>query len=139
MSISPTIREQVRERAQGRCEYCLVPERVALVAHEVDHVIARKHGGTDDVENLAWTCTLCNKLKGTDLTSLDPETGKLTRLYNPRRGPWSDHFRLKGAHIESLTAVGRTTTYLLQLNRAERVTERRLLIETGVLVAAGKY
>jgi len=123
----------VRRRAGARCEYCLVPEAVTLVTHEVDHVVARKHRGSDDVNNLALSCTLCNKCKGTDLTTIDPETGDLTPLFNPRRDRWSDHFRLDGALIVARTAVGRSTVLLLQLNRPERIIERRRLLESGLL------
>ena len=31
---------------------------------EVDHIIARSNGGTDDIKNLQLLCTLCNKIKG---------------------------------------------------------------------------
>jgi len=37
--IPATLRQQVYERAEGRCEYCLVPETVTLTAHQVDHII----------------------------------------------------------------------------------------------------
>ena len=53
-------------------------------SHEVDHVIAERHGGKTVRENLAYSCFRCNRLKGTDLTSIDPQTGKITRLFNPR-------------------------------------------------------
>jgi hypothetical protein len=43
--IPATLRQQVYERAEGRCEYCLVPETVTLTAHQVDHIVALKHGG----------------------------------------------------------------------------------------------
>jgi hypothetical protein len=43
--ISAALRAEVRSRAKGRCEYCLVPESLTLVTHEVDHIIAAKHGG----------------------------------------------------------------------------------------------
>jgi len=133
VAISAGQRALVRRRAGARCEYCLVPEAVTLVTHEVDHVVARKHRGSDDVNNLALSCTLCNKCKGTDLTTIDPETGDLTPLFNPRRDRWSDHFRLDGALIVARTAVGRSTVLLLQLNRPERIIERRRLLESGLL------
>ena len=44
-SDSRALRGQVRERAEGRCEYCLLPEDADLVRFEVDHVIAEQHGG----------------------------------------------------------------------------------------------
>lgn len=108
MTVSAGQRNLVRQRAGARCEYCLLPEAVALVAHEVDHVVARKHRGSDDIQNLALSCTLCNKCKGTDLTSLDPDTGDITPLFNPRRDRWSDHFRLDGPFCTASLIVDRT-------------------------------
>lgn len=120
-------RRAVRARAAERCEYCLFPERLSLAPHWVDHVVAEKHGGQTVEENLALSCAPCNQRKGTDLTSIDPETGAIVPLFDPRRDRWADHFRLDGARIEPLTAVGRVTVRLLQLNAAERLRERELL------------
>ena len=58
--IPATLRRLVYERADGRCEYCLTPESVALMAHQVDHIIAQKHGGLSSPDNLALSCALCN-------------------------------------------------------------------------------
>lgn len=63
-----------------------------------------------------------------DLTSLDPLTGEIIRLFHPRRDKWTDYFRLNGAIIEPVTDVGRVTVKLLQLNRTDRIAERKLLI-----------
>jgi hypothetical protein len=123
----------VYERAHGCCEYCLVPEAVTLTAHQVDHVIAVKHGGPTEADNLALSCALCNKHKGSDLASLDSETGEIAPLYHPRRDRWVNHFQLVGAHIVPLTAVGRATVRLLQFNQPERVAERELLLASGML------
>jgi len=93
--VAAALRRAIHERAGGACEYCLIPEALAFAAHEVDHVVAQKHGGATEAENLALSCTLCNKHKGSDLASLDPETGALTPLYHPRRERWSEHFRIE--------------------------------------------
>lgn len=43
---STNLRQVVIERAGGRCEYCLLHyTEAALFDHEVDHIIAEKHGG----------------------------------------------------------------------------------------------
>jgi hypothetical protein len=73
----------------------LVPEVVTLVSHEIDHIAAAKHGGETTAENLALCCTLCNKYKGTDLASIDPETGEMQRLFHPRRDRWLEHFQFQ--------------------------------------------
>ena len=44
-SIDPALRDFVRLRAAGLCEYCRISERKTLAGHEIDHVIAAKHGG----------------------------------------------------------------------------------------------
>ena len=128
------LRAQVRARARHRCEYCLVPERIALIGHEVDHIIAVKHGGIFEFGNLALCCSLCNKHKGSDLTSIDPESGRVEMLYHPRRDAWTGHFQLRGAEIVPLTPTGRVTVRLLRFNRPERLRERELLLRAGLLL-----
>jgi hypothetical protein len=128
------LRADVRSKAKQRCEYCLVPEGITLVPHEIDHIVAIKHGGGSSADNLALCCTLSNKHKGTDLSSIDPETGGLERLFNPRCERWHEHFELRGAEILAQTSIGRVTVRLLQLNRPERITERELMLRAGLLL-----
>jgi|GEM_PF-2169557 len=66
------LRREVRQRAGQHCEYCLLHEDDALLPHEPDHIIAVKHGGETSAGNLAWTCLLCNRAKGSDVASIDP-------------------------------------------------------------------
>src|SRR5579871_1091925 len=117
--VSLKLRDRIRELASFRCEYCLVPEHVTFAAHEIDHIISLKHHGESDEENLALSCAQCNKHKGSDVGSIDPDTGKLVALFHPRRDRWSDHFKVQDAAIVPKTAVGRVTVRLLQLNRTD--------------------
>jgi 5-methylcytosine-specific restriction endonuclease McrA len=78
--IPSALRRLVCERAKGCCEYCLIFEVTAFVPHEIDHIIAEKHGGLTEAENLALSCTLCNKHKGSDIASIDPDTGEVVAL-----------------------------------------------------------
>ena len=64
-------------------EYCLISEAVSFAKHQIDHVIAEKHGGQTVEENLALSCTLCNKYKGSDIASIDNKTGEIFPLFNP--------------------------------------------------------
>lgn len=125
-------RREVRERANSRCEYCRLP----AVGHEqpfsVDHVIARKHGGGDELGNLALACLRCNLLKGTDLTTLDAGSGDLIRLFNPRLDVWEDHFVVEGTSIHGTTPTGRATVSLLKFNAPERLALRNALREEGL-------
>lgn len=125
------LRTRVLVRAGQRCEYCLLPQALTFLPHECDHVIAIKHGGETSASNLALACVTCNVQKGTDLASIDPETGKIVRLFNPRRDRWTRHFRLDGAYILPLTATGRVTEFLLKFNREDRLETRRLQLAAG--------
>lgn len=51
-----SLTQHVRDRAAGRCEYCRLPQAATLIPFEIDHVIARKHGGPTIVSNLAMAC-----------------------------------------------------------------------------------
>jgi 5-methylcytosine-specific restriction endonuclease McrA len=129
--VSEQLRAEIAWRANHRCEYCLIHENDAGFPHEVDHILSRKHGGASTTDNLAYACVLCNRYKGADVASIDPGTGKLFRLYNPRQDRWSDHFRLEDEVIQSRTEIGSVTAGLLRLNSAARLAERRILQELG--------
>jgi 5-methylcytosine-specific restriction endonuclease McrA len=125
--IDAALRELVRLRAAGLCEYCRIAERFTLVEHEIDHVIALKHGGRTVPENLALCCAVCNRFKGSDIASIDPETGQLTPLFHPRLDRWDDHYQVRDGEIRALTAKGRGTVRLLRMNRSARIRERQIL------------
>lgn len=103
-----------------------------MYSHEVDHVIALKHGGKTVQENLVLACLPCNRHKGSDLTSLDPLTGEITPLFNPRTQVWSEHFELEGGLIKGVSAVGRTTVFLLKMNEVKRLQLRQALASQGL-------
>jgi hypothetical protein len=127
MLISP-FGEIVRSRAAGLCEYCLISEQFNLAPHEIGHVIALlKHGGQTAAENLTLSCTVSKRFKGSDIASIDPETGEVTALFHPRFERWHDHFRVSNGEILPLTAKARVTVLLLRMNRAARVKERQLI------------
>ena len=107
--IRPEIARAVRERAKGVCEYCLLAEVDSPFSFHVEHIIPKAHRGSDDIDNLALACPQCNQRKGTNLTGIDPDTGQLTPLFNPRTERWDDHFSLKQGRILPATAVARTT------------------------------
>ena len=128
------LRKLVCERASSCCEYCLMPEQLSLISFAIDHIIAEKHGGQTQLDNLALSCPLCNWYKGSDIASLDPQTGVLCALYSPRLDVWSEHFELSSSALFSLlSAKGRVTSKILKLNQTERIVERRLLLEARLL------
>jgi len=121
--------QRVRIRAKHRCEYCKVPASISELTFPIDHIIAQQHHGQTTFENLALSCPHCNNQKGPNIAGHDPQSRRLTRLFNPRRQRWSAHFRWQGPILDGLTAVGRTTIYVLDMNHPDRVELRRLLIE----------
>ncbi len=119
-------RAAVRARAGNCCEYCQRTQATSPLAPlQIEHIVARKHHGSDDPDNLALACAECNLHKGSDLTGLDPDTSQVTPVFNPRRERWSDHFAWNGIRIVGLSPVGRTTVRLLQLNSPSRLRVRR--------------
>jgi hypothetical protein len=114
--ISRALRREVRERAKGCCEYCLLPEEQAYFPNEPDHIIAAKHGGQSNAENLALACFDCNHFKGSDIASIDSVSGKLTPLFHPRTQEWRELFNTSGGLISPQTATGRVTELVMKLN-----------------------
>jgi hypothetical protein len=128
------LRQQVRDRAGDRCEYCRLRQRQdPFHSFHVEHIVARQHGGTDDLENLALACHQCNLHKGTNLAGLDPDSGEMARLFHPRRDRWDEHFAWDGPTLVGLTAMGRTTAWLLEMNTGERLELRQMLRALGEL------
>ncbi len=129
--IPEALRRSVIDQAKNCCEYCLMPQESKLYTFEVDHIIAEKHRGKTQEDNLCLSCLDCNRYKGSDFASYDPDSGDIAVLFNPRHDRWAEHFRLNGAEIEPLTPQGRVTVFLLHLNDQARLTERAALIEAG--------
>ena len=60
-ALSGTLKYEVLKRAKFRCELCgISAEEKAL---EVDHIVPRRHGGTDEISNLQALCYSCNAMK----------------------------------------------------------------------------
>lgn len=122
----------VRQRAENRCEYCHLPQGFSILRFHIEHIVARQHGGNDAVENLALACPECNFHKGTNLSSIDPDTGKPSVLFDPRRHRWNEHFAIDNSNIVGKTPIGRTTAWLLEMNSGERLRLRRMLLQRGL-------
>ena len=50
--ISEALIARIRTAAANRCGYCLTPQRYAMQVLELEHIIPRAAGGTEDEENL---------------------------------------------------------------------------------------
>lgn len=107
-------------------------DEFGLVSFQVDHIIAVKHGGSDEIDNLALSCIHCNQHKGSDLSSYDFRSEEIIPLFNPRKHHWRDHFHYDNERIVPITQIGYVTVNLLQMNHQERLNERFILLELGV-------
>jgi hypothetical protein len=125
-------RALVRSRAARRCEYCRLHEDdLPLFPFHIEHIVPKKHGGTDDPDNLSWSCHHCNLAKSSNLSGIDPATGRVVVLLNPRRQRWQRHFRWNGPRLVGQTVCGRATIAVLNINAPKRVELRELLMARG--------
>lgn len=130
-----SLRDLVRRRAGDRCEYCrLSQEHAPVVRFWIEHIVAKQHGGDDAPSNLALACPHCNRCKGPNLTAIDPQSGGIVPLFNPRTDSWHEHCALQGVQIVGLTPTGRATVRLLKMNSEDRLEIRRHLEARGELV-----
>lgn len=125
--------ELVWARAFLRCEYCLMPQQVEMWSLEIDHIVARSHGGATASDNLALACFYCNNYKGSNLSGIDPDTQNVVRLFHPRRQVWRRHFRYIGPILVGRTAAARATVVTLRINLPIRVSLREALLTDGTL------
>ncbi|MBI5914179.1 MAG: HNH endonuclease [Bacteroidetes bacterium] len=130
--VSGKNRRVVKERAFHCCEYCRVPELFSFIGYEIDHIVSMKHGGTNELENLAWACAICNINKGTDVGTFLLPSLLLVRFFNPRIDLWDEHFEVSGALILPKTEIGEATVKIFQFNQVDRLLEREMLVNAGL-------
>jgi len=108
----------------------------------VGHVDRRTQEGSSRLHALLYAChprlvngylacERCNAFKGTDLSGIDPDTGQVERLFDPRTQVWADHFELRGALILGRTSTGRATVAVLGMNEDRRVLLRAEILTLG--------
>ncbi len=116
MAVSRSLKDLVRERAQGLCEYCHASEHWQFVSHTMDHIVPQSARAPDTSENLALACSNCNMRRQACTESV--ADGTLVPLFNPRTDNWNDHFTWSHdtLSIVALTSVGRGTLDVLDLN-----------------------
>lgn len=88
-SFLPATRIRVHAKYGGCCAYCGV--EISLLGMQIDHIVARAHGGANVFENLNPACASCNKFK--TVWSLEEFRAELAaQVDRARRG--SLNFRL---------------------------------------------
>ena len=132
-AIPKELRARVAQSAGHRCAYCQISERVVGPLLEIDHIVPESKGGSSEESNLTLACPLCNGHKSDRTEAIDPQTGRMMALFNPRLERWPDHFEWidGGALIRGKTAIGRTTVLALDLNHPDVVASRRLWASVG--------
>lgn len=126
-------RRLVEQRAAFRCEYCRLSQgAAAFFRFHIDHVTASQQARDESIANLALACPHCDFRKGPNLASLDPFSGQLTVLFNPRRDVWEEHFQLIANEVVGLTPAGRATVRLLGMNDEEQVLIRAQTRKRGI-------
>ncbi len=125
-SITSSTKFYVAERANYKCEYCLIPEKLSFYKFQIEHIISLKHGGSNRKENLAYCCPECNYSKGTDVGTYI--ANNLTRFFNPRLDNWEEHFELKKGEIIAKTDIGAATVIIFKFNQIDRLIFRNQLI-----------
>jgi hypothetical protein len=133
VSISDSLREKIRKDADNRCGYCRSPQKYVFAPLEIEHLMPIAKGGKDDEENLWLACPMCNNYKSDNIEGKDPVTGERVALFNPRTQDWWEHFAWSGdgSQVIGLTACGRATVLVLQLNNLIAVMVRREWIAAG--------
>ena len=131
-SLTTKQREQIELRANGYCEYCRSSVKYAVQSFECEHIVPLTLGGETVLANLAFACGGCNRFKAAKMMAVDPDSGQLAPLFNPRQQTWTNHFAWNHDFtlVIGLTATGRATVKLLRLNRPGVVNLRRVLILT---------
>ncbi|MGV0024418.1 HNH endonuclease [Phormidesmis priestleyi] len=148
MTILEALRRQVNEEANYRCEYCKTSSRSTGTSLVMEHILPRASllvpraslGGSDNRNNLAASCYRCNEFKGAKTEAIDPETGQLALLFNPRTQIWFNQFAWVngGTHRIGVTPTSRATVVALRLNNENVVEARAIWIEFGWHPPAGE-
>ncbi len=117
-AIPPRVDRRIRAAAKNRCGYCLSPQHLVMARLEIEHIIPLAMGGTDEEANLSLACPICNAHKSDKIAAVDPDSGEIQRLFNPRTDSWWEHFAWAedGLRIIGTTPIGRATVVARHLS-----------------------
>jgi hypothetical protein len=129
--ISKRLAQQVRQRADYRCEYCQSPEWLSGQPCQIDHIRPRASGGVTSLENLCLACAACNGFKLDRTAAVDPVSNQSVELFNPRQQIWPEHFQwnVDQTEIVGLSACGRAAVAALKMNRPLAVAARTMWLQ----------
>lgn len=120
------LRSRTKQADGNRCQYCLTSEANSGTPLTCEHITPRSKGGPTSFENVCRACRTCNEFKGDATSGVDPLTGEMVPLFNPRIQRWSDHFEWSAdaTKVEGLTPVGRATVIALRMNHPGHLPRR---------------
>ena len=108
------LRQTVRRAYNFACGYCGVREEDAGSELELDHFKPRSLDGGDELENLVYCCTTCNRIKGDFWADSTAEK----RLLHPQQDDLTLHLRQDSdGLLTGLTETGKFHLKRLRLNR----------------------
>lgn len=131
--LSTALRQQLVEADDHCCAYCQTLQSNSGYPMVVEHIYPRSKGGATAFNNLCFACHRCNEFKSSTTSAEDPLTGENMSLYHPRQQNWHEHFAWNetGTHIIGLTAVGRVTVIVLNMNNKEIIDARQNWASVG--------
>jgi len=124
MTVKPEIRAAVREAFGRRCGYCGVSEVWVGCELEVDHFCPPRHDGTDELDNLVYACTMCNRFKSDYWPS--PDAPDSLWLLHPGQDDLTAHLlETADGRLVGLTPRGWFHIDRMHLNRPQLIGLRR--------------
>lgn len=128
------LRKLVEERANGNCEYCLLPALFSGSIFCIDHILPESKSGLTVFENLAYACHNCNSFKSAKIEGFDDLSKIIAPIFNPRIHIWSEHFVFnnQSSIITGITSIGRVTTNSLKMNEIAIQNLRKALVNYDV-------
>ncbi len=124
------LRQTVRRDYNFACGYCGVREADAGSELELDHFKPRSLNGGDELENLVYCCTTCNRIKGDFWADSTAEK----RLLHPPQDDLILHLRQEpDGLLTGLTETGKFHLKRLRLNRPPLVALRRARMDNDRL------
>lgn len=127
------MRQRLLDADDHCCAYYHTTQANSGQPMTVDHIVPTSQGGETVFENLCFACRRCNEFKGAAVKVQDPLTTEFVSLYNPRLQNWEAHFAwdASGIRLMGLTAVGRITILVLQMNNEIILNARRRWVSAG--------